>query len=163
MHGETDLNGRCIEKILTSVVGSTVLEVGCGRGFLAGKLSKEYSVTACDIVVEKNLPEKYKKVKFIEANVQDLPFKKSEFDTVVCTHTLEHVQDVHQALEELRRVTKKRLILVVPNQRPYRYTFNLHLHFFPYKWSLLALLGARTDSVLEDLGDWFYYENKSSK
>jgi hypothetical protein len=42
-----------------------------------------------------------------------------------------HVQDAHAALEELRCVAKRRLIVVLPKQRPYRYTFDLHLRFFP--------------------------------
>jgi ubiquinone/menaquinone biosynthesis C-methylase UbiE len=159
LQGETDLNSECIDKIITSISGSTVLEAGCGRGFLADKLSQKYSVTACDIVIEDGLSRKYQKVKFVEANIEDLPFKTGEFDTVVCTHTLEHVRNIQKALQELRRVAKKRLIIVVPKQRPYRYTFNLHLHFFPYRWSLFAILGHRSNSRLEDLGDWFYYEN----
>jgi len=159
LQGETDLNKKCVDKIIASIAGSTVLEAGCGRGFLANKLSSDYSVTACDIVIGKDLPKKFRKVEFVEANIQDLPFKTGEFDTVVCTHTLEHVRDIQKALQELRRVSGKRLIIVVPKQRPYRYTFNLHLHFFPYRWSLFAILGYRKNSRLEDLGDWFYYED----
>jgi len=29
---------------------------------------------------------------------------------------------------------------VVPKERPYQYTFNGHLHFFPYYWSLINTL-----------------------
>ena len=141
-------------------MGESVLEVGCGRGYLAGLLSNNYRVTASDLMASSNLRSKYPQVQFVEANIQSLPFKKSQFDTVVCTHTLEHVQDIFTALIELRRVTKKRLIIVVPKQRPYRYTFNLHLHFFPYAWSVRSVFGHRPTSKLEDAGgDWFYIEN----
>jgi len=160
LQGETDLNSSCTAKILTSIVGETVLEAGCGRGFLAGKLSQSYKVTACDIVIEKDLAKKYPKVKFIEASIENLPFKTGEFDTVVCTHTLEHVRNIQSSLSELRRVVKKRLIIVVPKQRPYQYGFNLHLHFFPYRWSLLNILGYSKKTIVEDLGDWFYYEDR---
>jgi ubiquinone/menaquinone biosynthesis C-methylase UbiE len=55
------------------------------------------------------------------------------FDTVISTHTLEHVQHVAAALEGIRRVARRGVVVVVPHQRPYRATFNPHIHFFPYK------------------------------
>jgi hypothetical protein len=76
-------------------------------------------------------------------------------------NTLEHVRDIVRSLEELRRVARKRLIIVVPKQRPYLYTFNLHIHFFPYDFSLLAILRPKSNYQLKNLGgDWFYIENK---
>src|SRR3546814_1539315 len=37
----------------------------------------------------------------------------------------------------LRRVARRRVIIVVPQEREYRFTFNPHLHFFPYPHSFL--------------------------
>jgi hypothetical protein len=78
------------------------------------------------------------------------------------------VQNFHKTVSELRRVTKKRLILVVPMQRPYKYTFDLHLRFFPYLHSfLLALRGVEGNKkhfVCKSVGgDIFYYEDKIKK
>jgi hypothetical protein len=58
-------------------------------------------------------------------------------------------------------VARRRLIIVVPRQRPYRYTFDLHLRFFPYSHSLLGLLApaARKHRLDEIGGDWFYQED----
>jgi len=158
MQGDTDLNERCVEAILSSVIGQSVLDVGCGRGYLAGRL-REVSgkVTGCDIVLGENL--EIPDVTFVAATVEALPFADNEFDTVVCTHTLEHVQHLAASVAELRRVAARRLIVVVPKQRPYRYTFNLHLHFFPYAWSLTAALGPRSGARLAELGDWVYVED----
>jgi ubiquinone/menaquinone biosynthesis C-methylase UbiE len=100
-------------------------------------------------------------LRFVEGNVEQLPFGDSEFDTVICTHTLEHVQRIDQALAGLRRVARQRVIVVVPRERPYRYSFNLHLHFFPYPWSWQAITGNLRNALLEDLGDWFYVEPQS--
>ncbi|MDZ7762755.1 MAG: methyltransferase domain-containing protein [Desulfovermiculus sp.] len=85
----------------------------------------------------------YPQVTFRQAELPLLPFIDQMFDTVVCTHTLEHIPDIRQAVKELRRVAKKRLIIVLPRQRPYRYTFDLHLHFFPYAWSVLLAMGEK--------------------
>lgn len=60
----------------------------------------------------------------------ELPYGNRVFDTVVCAHTLEHMKDYKKALAELRRVCSRRLMMIVPKQREYQYTFDLHLHFF---------------------------------
>jgi ubiquinone/menaquinone biosynthesis C-methylase UbiE len=93
------------------------------------------------------------------ANVEKLPFGDKSFDTVICAHTLEHVQNIYQAICELRRVTSKRLIIVVPKQRPYKYTFDLHLHFFPYKSDFLTLMGKKESICRIVGGDIFYVED----
>lgn len=158
IQGATDLNEACTEATLEAVEGDTVLEAGCGRGYLAGRLTEVAKhVTACDIVLHPGL-ESSPNLEFHAASVEALPYPDDSFDTVVCTHTLEHVQDIHRALAELRRVARKRLIVVVPRERPYRYSFNLHLHFFPYLWSWQAVAGAVSGATLTDLDDWFYVE-----
>lgn len=159
IQGETDLNETCTEAILSHIGGGTVLEAGCGRGYLARRVVEVAErVVACDIVVKESLRES-KAIQYDEANLESLPYADDEFNTVVCTHTLEHVQRIHPALAELRRVARNRLIIVVPRERPYRYSFNLHLHFFPYPWSWEAVAGVVPGSKLLDLGDWFYVED----
>ncbi|KKQ53358.1 hypothetical protein A2865_03830 [Candidatus Woesebacteria bacterium RIFCSPHIGHO2_01_FULL_39_17] len=162
---ETSLNSESIRSILRSIKGKTVLEVGCGKAYLAKKLSKKYLVTAVDILVDASIKKENGNIHFINANVEHLPFKNMSFETTICTHTLEHVQKFDKAVSELRRVTKKRLILVVPMQKPYKYTFDLHLRFFPFLHSfLLALrdIGEKPKNfVCKNIdGDIFYYENR---
>lgn len=162
---ETSLNTSCIKAITKSVIGKRVLEVGCGNAFLAKKLAKKYLVTAADILVDTSTKNGGGKIHFVNANVEHLPFKNKSFDTTICTHTLEHVQNFEKAVTELRRVTKKRLILVVPMQKPLRYTFDLHLRFFPFVDSFILALRniqiAPKNFVCKNLGgDIFYYEDR---
>jgi len=159
---DTDLNVASEKMVLESIVGDNILEVGCGRGYLSNKLKKNGKVTATDIIISEELRSKYEEINFVEANIENLPFDDDSYDTVVCTHTLEHVQNISEAIIELRRVTKNRLIIVVPQQRPYKYTFDLHVHFFPYTHSLLSIIGNKSKEVIckEAQGDLFYYENK---
>ena len=158
VHGATDLNEACADAILEAVRGRRVLEVGCGRGWLAERMAQVASeVTASDIVLSdavRALPG----IEVRTAPAEALPWPDDSFDVVVSTHTLEHVQDLPAALAELRRVAKEHLVVVVPKERPYRYSFNPHLHFFPYPWSWQAVVGAVPGARLEDLGDWFYVE-----
>lgn len=158
VHGPTDLNAACAQAILDVVHGRTVLEVGCGRGWLASRMAQVAEhVTASDIIVSEATAA-IAGVDFTAADAEALPWPDRSFDVVVSTHTLEHVQDLRAALGELRRVAREHVVVVVPKERPFRYTFNPHLHFFPYPWSWRAVAGVVPGSRLEDLGDWFYSE-----
>jgi SAM-dependent methyltransferase len=154
----TDLNDQCVGRILKNISGKRVLEVGFGKAYLTKKLSKNYTVTAADIILDPDIVKSLGTVKFFKANVEKLPFKDKSFDTVICTHTLEHVQDIYRAVNELKRVAKNRIIIVVPRQRPYKYTFDLHLHFFPYRESLINIMKGVTNKFKcqEVGGDLFY-------
>jgi ubiquinone/menaquinone biosynthesis C-methylase UbiE len=163
---ETDLSSRLLEKIIKEAKGRSVLDVGCGKGVLADHLSRHFIVGACDVYIEKESIEKYKNVAFREADIHKLPYADNEFDTVVSTHTLEHVSDLHRAVQELRRVAKKRLIIVVPKERPYQYSFNLHLHFFPYRYSVIQAMKQNMASLKWEIeaidGCWYYREDIES-
>lgn len=158
---DSDLNQACIQKILAAATGPDVLEVGCGRGFLSGLLAgKGLKVTACDVVVGESVRVAHPGVTFVESPAERLPFDDRAFDTVVTTHMLEHVRDLSRVLAELRRVCRGRLIVVVPKERPHFYTPNLHVHFFPYRYSLLLAFRPRAAHTLENAGgDWFYTED----
>lgn len=160
---ETDLNQASLTAIEANIVGDSVLDIACGRGFLAKRLATRYQVTAVDMLFDPLLTAATPQVRFQQANIENLPFADRAFDTVVCAHTLEHVQHLYQAIQELRRVCRRRLMLVVPRQRPYRYTFDLHLHFFPYAASLRQVMGhTGTRQECRDAGgDWFYLEDRS--
>jgi SAM-dependent methyltransferase len=160
---ETDLNDICIDKILDDVTGESTLEVGCGRGYLL-KLLKSPKLTGVDISISDEIRASLEHVNFLSANIEDLPFPDQSFDTVICAHTLEHVQDIWKSISELRRVCKKRLIVVVPCQRPYSFTFDLHLHFFPYEYSLYSYFRPQPEikesSTMKIGGDLYYREDR---
>jgi ubiquinone/menaquinone biosynthesis C-methylase UbiE len=158
----TDLNKACLRRIEREVLGGKVLDIACGRGFLAKRLSRTCQVTAADIQIQRAHFTESPWISLAEADILRLPFADRSFDTVVCTHTLEHVLNIPTAIAELRRVTAQRLIIVVPRQRPYKFTFDLHLHFFPYVWSLQLALGRSGESQQCELvgGDWYFVEQR---
>src|SRR6185295_3878718 len=59
-----------------------------------------------------------------------LPFADSSVDLVVMAHVLEHVRSLTQTFFELARICRGRVLIVTPQQRSYRLTFDYHLHFF---------------------------------
>lgn len=154
----TDLNRESIELIKAHIQGKKIVEIGCGKGYLANILSENYDITAVDIHIAKDIKQNIK-IKYVESDVEKLPFADNEFDTVICTHTLEHVLYLQKSINELRRIGKY-LIVVVPRQRPYKYTFDLHINFFPYDFSFLNIMKPRAGSYkcVDAGGDIFYFE-----
>ncbi|HSH01207.1 MAG TPA: class I SAM-dependent methyltransferase [Anaerolineae bacterium] len=161
---EIDISQICIEKIKNNIWGETVIDVGCGRGHLANILSENYKVSATDFWLSPQMIQQYPQIDFKQADIHNLPYEDNAFDTVVCTKTLEHVLDIYKAIEELRRITRRRLIIIVPKQRPYKYTFDLHLHFFPYPFSLQNYLRPMPNTISQEISivakDLYFQEDQ---
>ena len=92
-----------IEKVLSEKPEWKILDIGCGYG------ASKYATTICDIL---DLSDHYKDRSFIMLKEKKLPFKDKTFDFVICTHVVEHVDDVPYFLNELSRVSKKGYIEV---------------------------------------------------
>ncbi|MDZ7796223.1 MAG: methyltransferase domain-containing protein [Candidatus Marinimicrobia bacterium] len=62
-----------------------------------------------DIIKHQELP------RFIQIDdIYDLPFADHEFDSVLCSHTMEHVDDPRRFYAELQRVGKHITVVVPP-------------------------------------------------
>ncbi|MCB2081423.1 MAG: class I SAM-dependent methyltransferase [Rickettsiales bacterium] len=156
---DTDLGIDGLNKLLGCITQSNVLEVGCGTGYLAKALSKSNTVTATDILISNEIREDNPEITFVSCPAEHLPFEDKAFETTVCTHVLEHVLDFEQCVRELRRVTKKELHIIVPLQRPAKYTPDLHVSFFPYPESFLLRIKPRGVHHFQILdGDLYYVE-----
>jgi SAM-dependent methyltransferase len=143
IHGECDLNRPCLDRVLAEVEGANVLDAGCGRGHLAHLIARADGgrrVIGADLDPPRG--EWPPNLVFAQGWLGRLPFDDKAFDTVVCTHTLEHILDIDGAVADLRRLARRRLILVVPRERESKYPLNLHVHFFPYAHSFLNRIRA---------------------
>jgi SAM-dependent methyltransferase len=143
VHDETDNSRACIDEIAADLTGDSICDVGCGTGYLLRSLAQRRNemprrYVGVDFVIPEHFSEEG--IEFIKAPIEQLPFSDGEFDTVICTHVIEHILDYRQALAELRRVARKRVIIVVPREREAIYTFNPHFNFFPYKHSFLRAI-----------------------
>jgi SAM-dependent methyltransferase len=160
VHQSTDNSMACIARLAADAVGQSICDVGCGTGYLLERIHNarpEISrLTGIDFVFDNS--DLRPDIKFVVAKIERLPFSDASFDTVVCTHVIEHILDYRQAITELRRITRHRLIVVVPREREYRYTFNPHFNFFPYTHSFLrAMHPLPKDYVCSDIGRDIYY------
>ena len=154
---DTDLSSKSIDYIISNLgedKNKKIVDVGCGCGFVLKKISDAgyKNISGIDIAPS----GKYDTIKIDAGNIEQLPFPDNYFDVVICSHTLEHVLDLPKAISELKRVGKEKLIITVPRQRYYRYTFDLHIHFFPQISYLLKYIDMPEDRLIyKDIkGDW---------
>jgi len=91
-----------------------VLEVGCGRGELAERMSRELRahVVALDQSARMVELTAARGVEAIVGDVVDLPFRDGSFDCAVAAWMLYHASDLDRALVELRRVVRPNGCLV---------------------------------------------------
>ena len=73
-----------------------ILDIGCGYS------AHENANVVCDV---QDLSNFYKEKKFVKLNDKILPFQDKEFDFVVASHVIEHVEDVDTFVSELERVS----------------------------------------------------------
>lgn len=99
----------------------TVLDAGCGEGFTLERLRKEkigkkfegieYDQEAVDLA-----HKLYPKLTVKKGDVNKLPYKSNSFDLVICTEVLEHLDNPKKAYRELLRVSRKYVLISVPNE-----------------------------------------------
>ena len=75
-----------------------ILDIGCG--YTAHKKAN----IICDV---QDLSEYYKGRDFVKLEDKTLPFKDKEFDFVITSHVIEHVEDVNFFIKELQRISSK--------------------------------------------------------
>jgi len=83
-----------------------VLDVGSGGAGLCSHLDRCISI---DIN-----PATYPNV-FVDLEEGNLPFASDSFDCVVCVDVLEHLENLHHIFAETARVSRKYLIVSLPN------------------------------------------------
>lgn len=105
---------KTILQVIPSDV-ETILDIGCGDGYITNVLNEKYKVTGMDISAEA--------LKYIEGdtamgNITDIPFPNNKFDLVMVNDVLEHIpeEEYPKALRELCRVTRKYVLVTVPHE-----------------------------------------------
>lgn len=111
---------RCID-----ITNQTrLLDVGCGNGFFTFYFNKICDVYGIDYS-EKMLQINPVKKTFL-MDVNNIKFDDSSFDVVFCHALLHHVESVDRVLQEMRRVSKKYIVILEPNRsNPLMFLFSL--------------------------------------
>ena len=87
-----------INNILKDNPNWNILDVGCGYR------ANPYASVLADV---KDLSNFYLDKKFVKINDKDLPFKDKEFDFVIASHVIEHIDDFEFFIKELERISSK--------------------------------------------------------
>ena len=120
-----------LNKIIKENPKWKILDIGCGY-----KAHPNATVIA-DI---QDLSSHYKDKNFIKINEKKLPFQDKEFDFIIASHVIEHIEDFEFFIKELERISSKGYI-----ELPSRLGDNL---------------------VFENKSDhiwWFFYDDVNSK
>ena len=87
-----------VNEILSKNANWNVLDIGCGY-----RANENASVVA-DV---QDFSDFYKNKNFIKIEEKRLPFKNKEFDFVIASHVIEHVDDFEFFIKELERISNK--------------------------------------------------------
>ena len=87
--------------------GARVLDLGCDRGSF-DRGDRNVTVIRLDLEEKTPAPEN-----FVRADAAQLPFAARTFDAIISNHSLEHIESLDRALEEIGRVAKPSALLYV--------------------------------------------------
>jgi len=100
----------------------SIIDVGCGEGYLLHQINERYNkkeIYGLDLTsgriaaTKRNIPS----AKLLRGNIYKLPFPNNSFDVVVCSELIEHLTNYKDAIKELLRISKKSVIITVPNEQ----------------------------------------------
>ena len=119
-----------------------ILDIGCGY-----RANKNASV----IADSQDFSNYYKEKKFILIKEKKLPFKDKEFDFVIASHVIEHVEDFEFFIKEIERITSKGYI-----ELPSRLGDNLvfenqtdHIWWFHYDDVSNQLIASKKNQLID--------------
>ena len=91
---------------------NSMLDIGCGTGYLIDMLSNEHDseFTGLDLspeMIKQAENKTIKKSKFVEGRSDELPFENETFDIVTCSQSFHHYPETDKPMQEARRVLKQ--------------------------------------------------------
>jgi len=131
-----------VNNLLSNKTEWKILDIGCGY-----RANKNATVIA-DI---KDLSEHYKNKKFVKINDKKLPFDDKEFDFVVASHVIEHVEDFQFFIKELERISSRGYI-ELPTRLGDNLVFenkNDHIWWFTYDDINNQILASKRNQLVD--------------
>jgi len=110
-----------VTTIVTSLMPTTLLDAGCGEGFVIDIFHKAMpgmQITGFDVLPDsvKVAQQRNPRATITEGDIYNVDFPDGSFDVVCCFEVLEHLHEPDRALRELARVAKDHVVLSVPHE-----------------------------------------------
>jgi 2-polyprenyl-3-methyl-5-hydroxy-6-metoxy-1,4-benzoquinol methylase len=116
---------KTILEMVISLNVRNILDVGCGEGFLSSSLleiNSQFNITGIEISIY-SIRRGLKMnpgLRISNASVYNIPVKSQIVDLVLCTELLEHLSHPEDAINEIKRVSKRYCLFSVPNEPFFR-------------------------------------------
>jgi ubiquinone/menaquinone biosynthesis C-methylase UbiE len=117
------------KKVKKYLYGKSVMDYGPGKADFLNIIKSDYEIAGIEMNTERvDLCNKILgQNAVILGNIQEgLDYKDNSFDTITCMEVLEHLDDPKKAVEELVRVSRKRIIITVPFDEKIQYVLCIH-------------------------------------
>ncbi|MFA5522428.1 MAG: class I SAM-dependent methyltransferase [Castellaniella sp.] len=115
-----DLETALLARLLKPEAGQRILDVGCGTGWFTRRLAQDHAVhmTGVDIHAPRLAYAKRMDARsdYLVADALQLPFADGEFDCAISVTALDFIADWPLAVQEMMRVTRRRLVLITLNR-----------------------------------------------
>lgn len=110
-----------ITGIVTELVPTTMLDAGCGEGFVTDRFLQampEVKITGFDVLEDsvKLAEMRNPRATFQVGDIYNIDHPDNAFDVVYCFEVLEHLHEPDRALAELARVASGHVVLSVPHE-----------------------------------------------
>lgn len=149
-------------RIIAEVVGErcSVLEIGCGDGFLMEFLAKtKKSICLGYDISEESL--RLARERGVDAKVADVMSEKfsvgSVYDYVVVCELSEHLDNPEKLISKLRDLFTKALIVSIPNIAYFKHRLRLLCGRFPVQWGWHPSEHLRYWSLQDNSPPWHFY------
>lgn len=116
----TDPPLNIVSTIIKKYFHGRCLDIGCGTGrHLLLMPQNSVGLDADDkfFYLIKKRNKQHNLIKH-DLNEFSYPFKKNQFDTILCSHVIEHLYSPYKTLMEIKRILKPRGILIVAIPNP---------------------------------------------
>ena len=123
-----DESSEYVEIIVPLVEGilsqkKTILDVGTGTGRMAqeaGRVTEHATVVGGDISIRqlRHAKEVTSGIQFVQHSIEQMPFKNEQFDAVICSMVLEHVESLLEAVSEIARILERDGTLLIIMNHP---------------------------------------------
>jgi hypothetical protein len=94
----------------------------------------------------------------VDLEKEGIPSGDNSFDCVLCLDVLEHVENIHWVFDELCRVTRRYVIVSLPNAYAHLYYMLCHRDYQPGQ--AMKFYGLPTDKP-EDRHKWFFSSSEA--